>query len=52
MPLDKSGSKGSIGTNVKREEAAGKPHTQAVAIALDVARQHGAKIPKPAEKGK
>jgi hypothetical protein len=37
---------------VKREEAAGKPHAQAVAIALDVARQYGAKIPKPAEKGK
>lgn len=39
MPLDKSGSKASIGKNIKAEEAAGKPHKQAVAIALDVARR-------------
>jgi hypothetical protein len=50
MPLDKSGSKKSIGRNVKKEESAGKPKRQAVAIALDVARRAGADIPKP--KGK
>lgn len=46
MPLIKSGSKKAIGKNIKREEAVGKPHAQAVAIALDVARKHGADIPK------
>jgi hypothetical protein len=50
MPLDKSGSKNSIGKNIKTEEKAGKPKRQAVAIALNVAREHGAKIPK--KKGK
>jgi hypothetical protein len=30
--------------NIRREEAAGKPRKQAVAIALDVARRNGAKI--------
>lgn len=46
MPLIKSGSKKAIGENVKREEAAGKPRKQAVAIALSVARKAGVKIPK------
>ncbi len=46
MPLDKSGSKESIGKNIKAEEAAGKPHKQAVAIALDTARRAGTDIPK------
>lgn len=46
MPLIKSGSKKAIGENIKREEAAGKPKSQAVAISLDVARKAGAKIPK------
>ena len=36
MPLDKSGSKASVGTNIKRELAAGKPKRQALAIALSV----------------
>jgi hypothetical protein len=46
MPLDQSGSQASIGINVQREEQAGKPHAQAVAIALDVARRNGARIPR------
>lgn len=46
MPLIKSKSKKAIGENIKREEEAGKPKKQAVAIALDVARKAGAKIPK------
>lgn len=45
MPLDKSGSKKSIGKNISTEEAAGKPKRQAVAIALNVARKAGTKIP-------
>jgi len=39
MPLNKSGSKESIGENIETEQAAGKPHKQAIAIALDVARR-------------
>jgi hypothetical protein len=39
MPLNKSGSKKSVGENIKKEEAAGKPHKQAVAIALETQRQ-------------
>jgi hypothetical protein len=44
MPLVQSGNKQAIGVNIRREEAAGKPRKQAVAIALDVARRNGAKI--------
>ena len=47
MPLDKSGSKASVGKNIKREMAEGKPQKQAIAIALSVARRA-----KPAKKGK
>lgn len=50
MPLIKSKSKKDIGKNIEREEAAGKPQKQAVAIALSVARKEGAKIPKPKKK--
>jgi hypothetical protein len=39
MPLVKSGSKAAVGENIRREEAAGRPHKQAVAIALDVQRR-------------
>ena len=46
MPLVKSKSKKAIGENIKREEMAGKPKKQAVAIALNVARKAGGKIPK------
>lgn len=52
MPL-KPGKK-NIGKNIKTEEKAGKPKKQAVAIALNVARKSGAKIPKKSstKKGK
>lgn len=43
MPLIHSGSKEAIGHNIKKEQAAGKPHRQAVAIALRVARDAGKK---------
>jgi hypothetical protein len=46
MPLVKSASKKAIGSNIKTEEAAGKKPKQAIAIALNVARQAGGKIPK------
>ena len=39
MPLEKSGSKASVGKNIKTEMAAGKPQKQAVAIALNTQRQ-------------
>jgi hypothetical protein len=34
MPLDKSGSKKSVGKNIRAERKAGKPQKQAVAIAM------------------
>lgn len=46
MPLIKSASKKAIGENIKKEEAAGKPKKQSIAIALNVARKAGANIPK------
>jgi hypothetical protein len=39
MPLDKSGSKASVGKNIKQEMAAGRPQKQAVAIAVNTQRQ-------------
>jgi len=39
MPLNKSGSKASVGQNIKTEMQAGKPQKQAIAIALDVQRR-------------
>ena len=50
MPLIKSASKKAIGENIKREEAAGKPKKQAVAISLNVARKAGAKILRKGKK--
>lgn len=51
MPLFKG--KKNIGKNIKTEEAHGKPHDQAVAIALDVARRSGVDVkPKPKRKGR
>jgi hypothetical protein len=39
MPLIKSSKKSAIGENINREESAGKPRRQAVAIALDIQRR-------------
>lgn len=50
MPLDKSGSKASIGKNIAAEESAGRPRAQAVAIALDTARRAGGDVPKKKSK--
>ena len=44
MPLLKG--KKNIGRNIQELKATGRPQKQAVAIALDVARRSGAKIPK------
>lgn len=41
MPLIKSSSKGAVGKNIKTEMAHGKPHKQAVAIALETQRRAG-----------
>ncbi len=48
MPLLKG--KKNIGHNIKTEENAGKSKKQSIAIALNVARESGVKIPK--KKGK
>jgi hypothetical protein len=40
MPLDKSGSKESVGKNIKAEMKSGKGKKQAVAIALNVERDN------------
>lgn len=37
MPLEKGSSKEAISNNISKEEDAGKPHDQAVAIALHTA---------------
>lgn len=50
MPLVKSKSKKAISQNIRTEMEAGKPQKQAVAIALNVARKKGAKIPKKGAK--
>lgn len=39
MPLIKSASKKAVGENIKREEQAGKPRKQAIAIALNNQRR-------------
>lgn len=46
MPLDKSGSKASVKSNIKKEMSAGKPQKQSVAIALNVKRKATEKAPK------
>lgn len=46
MPLVKGKSKKAISKNIKTEMESGKPQKQSVAIALNVARKAGAKIPK------
>jgi hypothetical protein len=52
MPLDKSGSKASVGKNIVTEKAAGRPQKQAVAIALSVQRRAKGLPSKPPTKGK
>lgn len=46
MPLIQSGSKEAIGENIKEMEASGHKKSQAVAAALNTARESGAHIPK------
>ncbi len=46
MPLKKSASKKAIGQNIKKLRSEDYPEKQSVAIALNVAREAGAKIPK------
>lgn len=43
MPLIKSKSRKAVGENIKREESAGRPRKQAIAIALNVQREAGKK---------
>jgi hypothetical protein len=56
MPLVKGKSKQAIAKNIARLEVEGRPHKQAVAIALDVARRSGGNMAKkkikPKKKGK
>jgi hypothetical protein len=49
MPLTKGYSRKSIGKNIKAEEKAGRPRKQAVAIALNVAREAAMKAGKPSK---
>ena len=41
MPLEQSNSRAAIGRNISREESAGRPHDQAVAIGLSTADRNG-----------
>ena len=49
MPLKKGYSRTSIGKNIKMEEKAGRPKKQAIAIALNVARESAMKAGKPSK---
>lgn len=49
MPLKKGYSRSSIGKNIKMEEKAGRPKKQAIAIALNVAREAAMKAGKPSK---
>lgn len=52
MPLKKGASKATISNNIREMMNAGHPHNQAVAAALNEARESGAKIPKKKSKSK
>jgi hypothetical protein len=49
MPLKKGYSRATIGKNIKMEEKAGRPKKQAIAIALNVARDAAMKAGKPSK---
>lgn len=49
MPLKKGYSRDTIGKNIKMEEKAGRPKKQAIAIALNVAREAAMKAGKPSK---
>jgi hypothetical protein len=49
MPLKKGFSRATIGKNIKMEEKAGRPKKQAIAIALNVARDAAMKAGKPSK---
>lgn len=51
MPLIQGKSRAAIGQNIKTEMKT-KPQKQAVAIALNVARKAGAKLPPPKKRPK
>jgi hypothetical protein len=50
MPLRKGSGQETIRYNIKELKASGRPQGQAVAIALDTARESGAKMPKKRNK--
>jgi hypothetical protein len=49
MPLKKGFSRATIGKNIKMEEKSGRPKKQAIAIALNVAREAAMKAGKPSK---
>lgn len=49
MPLKKGFSRATIGKNIKMEEKSGRPRKQAIAIALNVARDAVMKAGKPSK---
>ena len=49
MPLKKGFSRATIGKNIKIEEKSGRPKKQAIAIALNVARDAAMKAGKPSK---
>mgnify|MGYP001586199964 CR=1 FL=1 len=52
MPLKKGTSRKTIGSNISEMERSGHKKSQAIAAALNEARESGAKIPKKKNKGK
>lgn len=49
MPLKKGYSRKTIGENIKKEEKAGRSKDQAIAIALNSARESAKKAGKPSK---